>query len=146
MCVHTSLFDQLMESPLKHIFNPQMVVSQVFQLLLCILSPGPLTSQSHSSLYFKERCVFIVPIVHRRRIKSFGVEPCKFAQNIYQCRKMIMCKSRPVKSHSFKGRWSPLEKILKKSIEMNVFLPLIRRHLSDDSINQHSSDGFTLFL
>lgn len=118
VCVHTSLFDQLMESPRKHIFNPQMVVSQVFQLLLLILLRGPLTSRSRSSAYFKERCVFIVPIVHRRRTKSFGGQPCKFAQNTYPCGKVITCKSRPVKSHSFKGRWSPLGKNL--GIEMSI--------------------------
>lgn len=98
-------------------FHSQMAVSQVFHLLLYILSQCPWTSWSHSILLQRELSVYYLNCVQKKKKKNLlnrALQICP--EYISLCRRMIVCKSRPAKSHSFVERCSQLEKCLKLCI------------------------------
>ena len=136
MCVHTALFDQLMESPRTHIFYPQMAVSQVFHLLLSHSFMLPLDfTESFSVLLQRALSVYYPYCVQKKKQKkllniALQISP----EYISVCRRMIVYKSRPAKfiyQEMFAVR--EMSQALYLSIGLSAFLPLIKRHLTGDT-------------
>lgn len=117
VCVHTSLFDQLMESPWTHIFIPKWLLVKFFTFCFTFFHAAPwlhgviLYSTSKSIV-----CLLSLLCTEEKEEKTFNRALQICPEYITVCRRMIVYRSRPAKSHLFTRRCSQLEKRLKLCI------------------------------
>lgn len=96
MHTHTCLFDQLMESPLKHIFISKWLLVKFFTFYFTFFHNGPWVHGIilHST---SKRCVFIIPIVHARKNEKLSNRALRICtEYISSYRWMAVHKNRTV--------------------------------------------------